>query len=64
MTETAERDNGVEKLKARCHVYELERQALLNIINDMCGLLYDKYREEDEAAAINKAELLADSPLR
>lgn len=47
MTETTERDRGVEKLKARCHVYELERQALLKIINDMCSLLYDKYREED-----------------
>lgn len=47
MTEITERDKGVEKLKARCHVYELERQALLKIINDMCGLLYDKYREED-----------------
>lgn len=54
MTEITERDRGVEKLKARCHVYELERQALLKIIDDMCRLLYDKYREED---AQNEAEV-------
>lgn len=54
MTETTERDKAVEKLKARCHVYELERQALLKIIDDMCRLLYDKYREED---AQNEAEV-------
>lgn len=39
----------IDSLKARCHVYKVERLTLLKVIRDLSDMLYDKFRTEDQA---------------
>lgn len=46
----------VVALIAKCHVYKLERLALLKVINDLSKMLYDKFQSQDQEEQIRDGD--------